>query len=88
MQKTRPAVVISPDEMNRNLRTIIIAPMTTVVRGAYPTRVAVLFKRKRGHIVLDQLRTVDKTRLVKRVGAIDERTANEVIGVLGRMFGK
>ena len=85
IQKTRPCVVISPDEMNAHVRTVIVAPMTTQGR-AYPTRVPVTFKRKVGQIVLDQIRTVDKTRLVKREGKIDEATARRVLALLGEMF--
>ena len=65
IQKTRPCLVISPGEMNNNIRTVIIAPMTTKSH-AYPTRLSVRFDKKSGWIVLDQIRTVDKTRLVKK----------------------
>src|SRR5579863_260565 len=75
--KTRPCVIISPDEMNRNLATAIIAPMTTVRRG-WPTRVPVIFQGKRGEIALDQLRAVDKTRLIRRLGKLDRMTADAV----------
>ncbi len=85
IQKTRPGAVISPDEMNRHLNTVIIAPMTTRGR-AYPTRVACKFQGKRGEIVLDQIRTVDKARLIKRVGRIDAQTQTDVLMVLGEMF--
>ena len=85
IQKTRPCLVISPDELNRFIRTVIVAPMTT--KGtSYPTRVACKFQRKRGEIVLDQIRTVDKTRLVRRLGKIDKQTQAEVLSVLGEMF--
>src|SRR5215213_4608129 len=73
IQKTRPCVVVSPDEMNRHIRTVIVAPMTTGGQ-AYPTRVACTFQGKRGQVVLDQIRTVDTTRLIRRLGAIDART--------------
>jgi mRNA interferase MazF len=85
IQKTRPCLVISPDEMNRFIRTVIVAPMTT--KGtSYPTRVTCKFQGKRGEIVLDQIRTVDKTRLVRRLGKIDKHTQTEVVSVLGEMF--
>jgi len=87
IQKTRPCVIVSPDEMNHNISTAIIAPMTTKIRG-YPTRVPVTFRRKRGEIVLDQLRTVDKSRLIKKLGDIDENTARSVIAVLQEMFSQ
>jgi len=85
IQKTRPCVIISPDEMNRHIRTVIVAPMTSVSRD-YPTRVPLSFKRKKGQIVLDQIRTIDKSRLVKKLGAIDSKTQLEVISVLQQMF--
>ncbi len=85
IQKTRPCLVISPDEMNRFIRTVIVAPMTT--KGtSYPTRVACKFQGKHGQIVLDQIRTVDKTRLVRKFGKIDKQTQAEVLSVLGEMF--
>jgi mRNA interferase MazF len=71
--------------MNRYIDTVIIAPMTTRGRQ-YPTRIPVRFQRKNGQIVLDQIRTVDKTRLVKRLGKIDEATAQKVLAVLNEMF--
>lgn len=85
IKKTRPCLVISPDEMNRFIRTVIVAPMTT--KGAqYPTRVPCKFQGKRGQVVLDQLRTVDKTRLVKRLGKVGAQTRAEVLSVLAEMF--
>jgi mRNA interferase MazF len=83
--KTRPCVIISPDELNRTLATIIIAPMTTVRRG-WPTRVPVVFLSKGGEIALDQIRTVDKTRLIKRLGKLDRGTATIVLDTLGELF--
>lgn len=85
IRKIRPCLVISPDEMNRHIDTVIVAPMTTQGRP-YPTRVPVRFQRKAGQIVLDQIRTVDKMRLVKRLGAINKPTADKVLGTLGEMF--
>jgi mRNA interferase MazF len=85
IRKTRPCLIISPDEMNRYIDTVIIAPMTTRGRQ-YPTRIPIRFQRKNGQIVLDQIRTVDKTRLVKRLGKIDEATAQKVLAVLNEMF--
>ena len=85
IQKTRPCLVISPDEMNRFIRTVIVAPLTS--RGTtYPTRVACRFQGKQGQVVLDQIRTVDKTRLVKKLGRIDKQTRTEVLSILGEMF--
>jgi mRNA interferase MazF len=85
IQKTRPCLIVSPDEMNRNIRTVIIAPMTSA-RKDYPTRVSCSFKKKEGQIVLDQIRTIDKTRLVKKLGMIDSRTQLDVISILQRLF--
>jgi mRNA interferase MazF len=85
IQKTRPCLIISPDEMNRYIRTVIIAPMTT--RGTrYPTRVFCEFQGRPGQIVLDQIRTVDTSRLVSKLGRIDETTRQEVLSVLQEMF--
>ena len=83
IRKTRPCLIISPDEMNHSIDTVLVAPMTTKGR-AYPTRIPVRFQRKTGQIVLDQ--TVDKTRLVRRLGKIDESTAQKVLALLGEMF--
>jgi mRNA interferase MazF len=85
IQKTRPCLIISPDEMNRYIRTVIVAPMTTAGKP-YPTRVACRFGDREGQIVLDQIRTIDKVRLIKRLGAIDPETQSEVISVLQRLF--
>ena len=85
IQKIRPCLVISPDEMNRNIRTVIIAPMTSAQRD-YPTRVSCTFQKKKGQIVLDQLRTIDKTRLVRKLGTIDSKDQLEVISILQRLF--
>jgi mRNA interferase MazF len=85
IKKTRPCLVISPDEMNRNIRTVIVAPMTSAGKD-YPTRVSCKFKKKKGQIVLDQIRTIDKTRLIKKLGSINPETQLEVISVLQRLF--
>ena len=85
IQKTRPCLVISPDEMNSTIATIIVAPMTTKGRE-YPSRVNCQFEGKAGQIVLDQIRTVDKIRLVKKLGKISLATQNEVLAVLMEMF--
>ena len=85
IQKTRPFLVISPDEMNRNIRTVIIAPMTSAQKE-YPTRVSCTFRKKRGQIVLDQIRTIDKARFIKKLGTIDSRAQLDVISILQRLF--
>ena len=87
IKKTRPCVVLSPDEMNRHLTTAIIAPMTTTERS-YPTRVSVHFQEKAGQIVLDQLRTVDKKRLIKRLGRLKKPTTTKVLDKLAEMFAE
>lgn len=85
IQKTRPCLVVSPDEMNRNIRTVIIAPMTLTQKD-YPTRVSCAFRKKQGQIVLDQIRTIDKVRLIKKLGTIDSRAQLDIITVLQRLF--
>jgi mRNA interferase MazF len=85
IKKTRPCLVISPDEMNRHIRNVIIAPMTLASKD-YPTRVSCRFKKKKGQIVLDQIRTVDKTRLVKKLGVIDANAQLKVMSVLQKLF--
>ncbi|MCK9363370.1 MAG: type II toxin-antitoxin system PemK/MazF family toxin [Syntrophales bacterium] len=85
IKKTRPCVIISPDEMNRHIQTVIVAPMTTAGKE-YPTRIACVFESRKGHIVLDQLRTIDKRRLIKRLGSLDPEIQFKVISVLQRLF--
>lgn len=85
INKTRPCVVISPDEMNRHLRTVIIAALTSAQR-AYPSRVSCQFQGKAGQVALDHIRSVDKTRLMRRLGTLDEATAQEVSVRLVEMF--
>lgn len=85
IRKTRPCVVVSPDEMNAHLRTVIVAPMTTGSRPA-AFRVPVGFQGKQGLIVLDQLRTLDRTRLVKRMGALRAPTLATTLQILQQMF--
>ncbi len=87
IKKTRPCMVISPDEMNHHVGTVIIAPMTTKGRD-YPTRVACTLQGVEGQVVLDQLRTVDKTRLVKKLGRLSPSAAKRVLDVLIEMFQK
>ena len=85
IKKTRPCLVVSPNEMNKYIGTVIIAPMTTKSHD-YPSRVPVTFQDKQAWIVLDQIRTVDKRRLVKRIGKIDVRTIARVKTVLSEML--
>ena len=87
IKKSRPCLVISPDELNGYISTVIVAPMTTKGRN-YPTRVPCTFQGKEGQVVMDQLRTVDKIRLVKRLGKIDSQTQAEVFSVLSELFSE
>ena len=87
IRKTRPCLVISPDEMNDHIRTVIVAPMTTKGR-AYPSRVSCTFQGKRGQVVLDQIRTVDRTRMVRRLGTVSAGVQNEVLDALQEMFAR
>jgi mRNA interferase MazF len=87
IQKTRPCVIISPDEMNRYIATVIVAPMTTKGRE-YPTRVNCHFQGKDGQIVLDQIRTIDKTRLIKKLGELSQDERKMVLDTLAEMFSE
>jgi mRNA interferase MazF len=87
IKKTRPCLVVSPDEMNRHIATVIVAPMTTKGR-AYPARVPCHFQGKEGQIVLDQLRAVDKIRLVKLLGRVSVSTRQAVLTTLAEMFAE
>jgi Growth inhibitor len=85
IQKTRPCLVLSPDEMNHAISTVIIAPMTTKSH-AYPTRLEVNFGEKQGWVALDQIRTVDTIRLVKKLGKIDEKVIRKIKDILKEML--
>ncbi len=85
IRKTRPCVIVSPDELNSHLRTFIVAPLTTGVHP-YPFRVRCTFDGQDGHVVADQLRAVDRERLVKHLGRLSDTTLNELLGVLLAMF--
>ncbi len=85
IRKTRPCVVVSPDELNQHLRTVIVAPMTTAGRP-YPWRVPCRFRSKAGTVAVDQLRTVDRERLVRRLGALSESTLLAVLDRLTEFF--
>ncbi len=87
INKTRPCLIISPDEMNLNISTVMVAPMTTKGRN-YPTRIPVRFASKDGFIVLDQIRTVDKSRLIKKLGSISKTEANKTLEALQQLFAK
>ena len=87
IKKARPCVVISPDEMNHNIGTIIVAPMTTKGRN-YPTRIDCTFQGVEGQVVLDQIRTVDKARLVKKLGQLSQTSGDRILDILTEMFQK
>jgi len=87
IRKTRPCLVVSPDELNRHLRTVIVAPMTTGGH-AYPWRMACRFQNRSGFVALDQLRTVDVERLVKRLGRVSSGTTTAVLETLQEMFAE
>ncbi len=85
MQKTRPGVIISPNEMNKYLNTVVIAPMTSSSKK-YPTRVEVNYHKKKGWIVLDQIRTIDRQRITKKFGSLTEKDIEKVKIILKEMF--
>ncbi len=85
IRKTRPCVVVSPNELNDHLSTFVVVPMTTGGH-AYPFRIPCRFRKKDGFIVVDQIRTVDRRRLVKRLGRLTPRTLSKALGVLREMF--
>ena len=87
IKKTRPCLIISPNEMNKNISTIIIAPLTSAKKN-YPTRVNCQVQGKGGQIVLDQIRTVDKKRLIKKIDTINKRTQLKLHKVLNEMFAQ
>ena len=85
IKKTRPCVIVSPNEMNKYIKTLIVAPMTSKIRN-YPTRIPVVFESKEGTIALDQIRTIDKSRIIRNLGTLDTKIANTVLETLGKMF--
>jgi mRNA interferase MazF len=87
IKKTRPCLIISPDEINYNISTVIIAPITSKLRN-YPTRVPCKIEGKQGQIVLDQIRTVDKTRLIKKIITLNKLTQTKVLNILKEMFSE
>lgn len=85
IRKTPPCLIISPNEMNKHIKTVIVAPMTSTIKN-YPTRVTTTFQGKKGQIVLDQIRTVDKSRLIKSLGKISSLAEEKVLSTLQEMF--
>jgi mRNA interferase MazF len=87
IRKTRPCVIVSPDDLNAHLHTVIVAPMTTSGK-AYPFRIVCRFQRRSGFVALDQLRTVDNERLLQRLGKLSAETVEDVLGSLRDMFSQ
>ena len=87
INKTRPCMVISPDEANKYLNTIIVAPLTSTIKN-YPSRVDCVFKRKKGQVVIDQIRAIDKLRLIKKIGLLSEETNKAVFELIGAYFAE
>lgn len=87
IKKSRPSLVVSPDEMNHTISTVIVAPMTTKGRS-WPTRVSVQFRGKKGQIVLDQIRTVDQKRLIRKLGRVEKKTEDLVLAKLQQIFAR
>ena len=85
IKKTRPCVIVSPNEANQYLNTVTIVPLTSSLK-AYPTRVALLFQNKQGEMAIDQIRSIDKSRLVGRLGHLDQKTARELCDLLVQTF--
>ncbi len=85
IKKTRPAIIVSPNTMNKNLNTVIVAPLTSSIKN-YPSRIINILKGKKGEIVLDQIRAVDKIRLIKKIGKVDEQKAKHIKLILQTMF--
>ncbi len=85
IRKTRPCIIISPNEMNKHLNTIVIAPLTSVIKN-YPTRIVTHFQNKTGQIALDQIRTIDKSRLVNKLGKVARSTIVEIKSVLKQTY--
>jgi mRNA interferase MazF len=87
IKKTRPCLVVSPNEMNEPLQTVLVAPITTTLRN-YPTRITARFKGKTGQVALDQIRAVDRERLIRKLGVISERAARQTSDTLLEMFAR
>ena len=85
IKKTRPRVIISPNETNKLLRTVIVAPLTSTIKN-YPTRLVITFQNKQGSVVLDQIRTVDKSRLIKKLGTVTNQEYQSIAKILVEMF--
>jgi mRNA interferase MazF len=87
IKKTRPCIVISPDEINKLLKTVIVAPLTSTIKN-YPTRLIIIFQTRESSIVLDQIRSVDKSRLLRKLGSISVEDSQKVSNILVTMFSR
>ncbi len=85
IKKTRPCVIVSPNETNKLLRTLIVAPLTSTIKN-YPTRLSIVFQDRKSSVALDQIRTVDKSRLMKKLGNIPSRESQSIADILVEMF--
>lgn len=85
IQKVRPCLIVSPNEMNKYIQTIIIAPMTTTIRN-YKSRITIEFNNKQGQVMLEQIRTIDKQRLIKKLGDLSKKEIKQVLSLLKEMF--
>ena len=85
IQKTRPCIVVSPDESNKRLNTVVVVPITSAIRS-YPSRVNLNFRGREGQAAIDQIRSVDDSRLIRRVGKVDDATAEHLMETLGEYF--
>ncbi len=89
IKKTRPAIIISPDSMNLSrLKTVIIAPMTSTIKDNFPTRVMALFKDKKGQVALDQLRAIDRSRILQKLGVLEKEAQSNILNILAILFQK
>lgn len=89
INKTRPVVIVSPDSMNTSrLDTVIAAPMTSTIRDHFPTRIDMIFKEKKGQVALDQIRAIDRSRIIKNLGSIDEAVQDNILNTLAVLFGR
>ncbi len=87
IKKTRPVVIVSPDSMNQSrLKTVIVAPMTSTIKENFPTRINTTFNKKAGQIALDQIRAIDRIRIVKILGHLDNETKENIFTILSIMF--
>lgn len=89
INKTRPVAIISPNSMNiSRLNTVIAAPMTSTIRDHFPTRINIIFKGKKGQVALDQIRAIDRSRIIKNLGSLKEEEQESILNILSIMFSR